>query len=194
MGGLEAIKLRRSVRTYSTRRPSKSKLRKVLEAARLAPSGANRQPLIIVVVDDPTLKARIRRRCEVADSKWWKRAPAWFRRWARAEGLSLSKTFLTSASHLLCVFGERSAPYWLESAWVAIGYMTLAATSEGLGCLTYTPGNSRSINSLLGVPQRLRPIAVMPVGYAEDTSRRRPVRRKKLFEIVHVNRYGARFG
>ena len=166
------------------------KLMRVIEAARLSPSGANRQPLVVVVVDDLCLKASIRNNCEQADKAWWKKAPAWFRRWAKDEGISLDKEFLTSAPYLVCVFGDSGAPYWLGSVWISIGYMTLAATEEKLGCLTYTPGDPRFLNSLLRVPARLRPVAILPVGYAAEPPRDVRVRRKPLSDLAFLNRYG----
>jgi nitroreductase len=185
-----AIKTRRSVRVFKKRKPSMKKLMKVIEAARLSPSGANRQPLVAVVVDDPCLKASIRSHCEQADKAWWKKAPAWFRRWARDEGISLNKGFLTSAPYVVCVFGDSGAPYWLESVWICIGYMTLAATEENMGCLTYTPGDLRFLNPLLRVPARLRPVAILPVGYAAEPPRDIRVRRKPLGDLAFLNRYG----
>ncbi|MDY0129634.1 MAG: nitroreductase family protein, partial [Methanosarcina vacuolata] len=43
MGVFDTIKDRRSIRTYKDERIPKDKLEKLLEAARLAPSAANRQ-------------------------------------------------------------------------------------------------------------------------------------------------------
>lgn len=56
----EAIRTRRSVRGYEERPVTEKKVLKVLEAARLAPSAANRQPWTFVVVPDPEAKERLR--------------------------------------------------------------------------------------------------------------------------------------
>lgn len=166
---------------------------KILDAARLAPSGANRQPLVIVVVSDQKLKAEIRARCEVTDAEWRRRAPRWFKRWAEEEGLRSEKTFLTGAPYLLCVFGDSRFPYWLESVWIAVGYITLAATEQGLGSLTYTPSEPDFMNRLLAVPARLRPVAIVPVGFPSGEGQNRRSGRKSLRAMAFANRYGVQF-
>ena len=163
----------------------------VLEAARLAPSGANRQQLVAIAVDDRELKVEIRKRCEEADRKWWRLAPLWFRQWAKEVGISLEKGFLTSAPYLLCIFGDSRAPYWLESVWLAVGYITLAATEQGLGCLTYTPGKMHFLNPLLRVPGRFKPVAIVPLGFPTAIRSNRGMCRKPLEQIAYLNRYGA---
>src|SRR5512137_173823 len=50
---MEAIRERRSVRRYRPKELSVDDLEMLLEAARLAPSGANRQPWEMVAVTDP---------------------------------------------------------------------------------------------------------------------------------------------
>jgi iodotyrosine deiodinase len=99
-----AIRMRRSARRFSPEALPKERLREVLEAGRLAPSGANRQPWHYVVVDDLAMKKRIRRECESADRKWWKGAPLWFLAWARSANLSRRKSFLEEAPFLILVF------------------------------------------------------------------------------------------
>jgi len=56
MDALEAIKTRRSIRKYRPEPNPDEKLQIVLEAARLAPSAANRQPWRFVIVQDSDRK------------------------------------------------------------------------------------------------------------------------------------------
>ena len=56
MDALTTIKNRRSIRKYQAKEIPSEVLQQVLEAARLAPSGANRQPFQIIVVTDPEKK------------------------------------------------------------------------------------------------------------------------------------------
>ncbi|MEM3104889.1 MAG: nitroreductase family protein, partial [Candidatus Bathyarchaeia archaeon] len=56
----EAIRTRRSIRVYEDKPVEEEKLRKVLEAARLAPSAGNRQPWRFIVVTDPKVKEELR--------------------------------------------------------------------------------------------------------------------------------------
>ena len=55
----EAIKSRRSVRSYQEKEVEKEKLNKVLEAARLAPSASNRQEWKFIVVKDKETKEKL---------------------------------------------------------------------------------------------------------------------------------------
>lgn len=194
MDVLNLIRKRRSVRKFKTRRIPEEKLLAILEAGRFAPSGADRQPLLMIVVDDRGLKSRIREKSEEADREWRQQAPHWFKVWAKGAGISPEKDFLTSAPLLLCIFGDCTAPYWLESVWIAIGYITLTATEQGLGCLTYTPGEMEFLNPLLGAPGHFKPVAIMPIGFPAESPSYPRRRRRTLREFVHVNRYGFRGG
>ena len=60
MDVFEAIKTRRSIRKYQNKPVEQEKLSKVLEAARLSPSAANRQPWRFIVVTDPEVKEKLR--------------------------------------------------------------------------------------------------------------------------------------
>ena len=57
----EVIRTRRSVRSYKPDPIPQKVLNKVLDAARIAPSGSNRQPWGFIVVKDEDLKSLIRR-------------------------------------------------------------------------------------------------------------------------------------
>ena len=59
----EAINSRRSIRTYINEPVSEEKIEKLLEAAQLAPSAANRQNWKFVVVDDRVIKKELARAC-----------------------------------------------------------------------------------------------------------------------------------
>jgi len=59
MDVFDAIKARRSVRSYLDRDVEEEKLRQVLEAGRLAPSASNRQEWRFVVVRDAQLRQKL---------------------------------------------------------------------------------------------------------------------------------------
>jgi len=56
MDVFEAIKTRRSIRKYQNKPVEQEKLSKVLEAARLSPSAANRQPWRFIVETGSSLR------------------------------------------------------------------------------------------------------------------------------------------
>lgn len=55
----DAITSRRQVRSFTDQLIPEAVLRRILEGARLSPSGSNRQPWDFVVVTDPDQKARL---------------------------------------------------------------------------------------------------------------------------------------
>ena len=59
----EAIKSRRSVRSYLNKPVEQEKLDRILEAARLAPSGSSRQPWKFVIVRDTETRKRMVAAC-----------------------------------------------------------------------------------------------------------------------------------
>jgi len=183
-----AIRARRSARRFSREAIPKEALRAIIDAGRLAPSGANRQPWHFVVVDDGVVKRRIRDECELADRKWWREAPSWFLRWARSAGLSRRKPFLEEAPFLVSIFYDATKPYSLESTWIAIGFMILQTTEFGLATLTYTPTNT-AIRELLNVPRRYALAAILPIGLARDPTHFKRKRMKGLDEVASYNGY-----
>ena len=56
---IDAIRSRKSVRSYLDKAVEKEKLSRVLEAARMAPSASNRQEWRFVVVTDPEKRRRL---------------------------------------------------------------------------------------------------------------------------------------
>jgi len=175
---------RRSIRKYTNDPVPREALDRILEAGRWAPSGANRQPWLFVVVEDPEAKGEIRRHAEAADAKWHARAPHWLKSFFEHYEITPKKEFLTDAPFLIVVFGERGYPYWRESTWLAIGQMATAATAEGLGTLTYTPGTTGYLNRILSIEEGFVPLAILPIGRAAESPRAEDRPRKPLDQVV----------
>lgn len=68
----EVIKNRRSIRAYKTDPVEDDKLIRILNAARVAPSAANRQPLSFIVVKDDKTKQKLK---DAYSQKWFFTAP-----------------------------------------------------------------------------------------------------------------------
>jgi len=65
---LQAIQDRQSSRKFSNTPVSRASVRRILDAARLAPSGANQQPWRFVVIDDLDVKRDLRACSEAAET------------------------------------------------------------------------------------------------------------------------------
>jgi iodotyrosine deiodinase len=170
---LDLMKARRSIREFTAEPVPRDAIEAIVEAAYQAPAGSNNRGIWIIVVDDPALKAEIRRRCEPSDEAWILSRPEPLRsRLLGLPGLKREKDYLTICPVLLVVaseVGNPDHPYAHESAWTAIENMCLAATDLGLGTLTYTPEilrttGQRALHDLFGLPDAKRIQAILPVG------------------------------
>lgn len=159
---------RRSIREFSNKNVSKEKLNSILRAGQLSPSGVNQKPFVYIVIDDPDLKKKIKSYCESVDKKFYDNSSEWFKKWMKEKKISLKKEFLIDALYLVIVAGETDKPAWLESTWISIAYVILAAEYEGLATLTYTPAEFDFLYDLLGLPKILKPVSIIPVGYTKN--------------------------
>lgn len=186
---LRAIRDRRSAREFFVTPVDMAAIGRIVEAGRLAPSGANRQPWHFVVVDAPGIKHILRSLCEAAESNYYEHADDELRAWFAAHSITPSKPFLERAPVLIAVFFDPHAPYAIPSVWIAIAHMLLQATEEGLYSLPYTPSGAR-LGPALGVPPEYRVAAVLPIGHAEQ-----PVRQPRLSlpQVASRNRFEVPF-
>jgi len=106
MNVLELASSRSSVRRFKRDPVPLSDIRYILDVARRAPSGANRQPWRFLVVRDDEIKQIIRRECEAVEREFHKRADPSLKKWLEARGITWEKPFLTEAPFLILVFGK----------------------------------------------------------------------------------------
>ena len=176
MDVFEAIQKRRSVRSYKPTPVPDEKLRKVLEAARLAPSAGNFQPWHFIVVMDSDKRKKIARGCRFGH-------------------------FLAESPVVIVGCGnQRSSPRWHAiDTCIAMENLVLAATGEGLGTCWIGTFNEKEIREMLKIPSHLKVVALLALGYprekldilAKVSHLIRP--RRKLGKIVHLEEYGKKF-
>ena len=192
---LDVMRRRRSARVHSAQPVPAAALEAVLEAARWAPSAANRQPWEFVMIDDQALKAALRAAFldEAQD-----RDP-------RYRSVTEKQADLLTAPGLILVCGDprtkdryvnataigaaAQEELFLLSMGAAIQNLLLMATAHGLTSTWIArPARLPAIRRLLGVPEHIRTIAFVALGLAAapptwDEHMRRPVLR-------YANRYG----
>ncbi len=164
----DLMKRRRSIRKFKKEKFAIEELCLILNAGLLAPSGANQNPYIFVIIDDVQLKKEIRNECELADKGFHDEAPSWLKEWFSKKQITSEKPFLTDAPYLVVIAGNTTMPYWLESTWISVAYILLAAEANGLSTLTYTPGQMSFLNLLLGLPEVYEPVVILPIGYPDE--------------------------
>jgi nitroreductase len=160
----EAIKTRQSIRDYKSDSVPEEKLLRVLEAARLAPSAANRQQWKFIVVQDGKKREAL----------------------ARAAN---NQGFIAQAPVIIVAVAtepERMMPcdipnYAVDLA-IAIDHMTLAAAGEGLGTCWIGAFSQEKVKEVIGIPERYKVVTLFPLGFAR--SARNIKIRKALEEIV----------
>ncbi|MGQ9460880.1 MAG: nitroreductase family protein [Candidatus Bathyarchaeaceae archaeon] len=187
---LDLMKSRRSIRKYRKEPVPLEKIHRIMEAGRHAPSGANMQPWIYILVTDNKLKEKIRKEAEKIEKNFHNKAPNKLKKWLKEQKITSEKSFLTEAPALIVVSGFTEVPYWLESTWISIAYILLYAESQSLGTLTYTPSDTSFLNKLLNVPEVYRPVAILPIGYPAEKPSPETRPRKSLEEIAYENKYG----
>ena len=165
----EAIKTRRSVRSYQEKEVEKEKLNKVLEAARLAPSASNRQEWKFIVVKDKETKEKLA--IAASDQTFIAEAP-----------IILVACATESQSIMLC-----GQPRYTVDVSIAMSFIILQARELGLGTCWIGAFEEPSVKEILGIPNHIRVVAITPLGYPAQDPPARP--RKKLEQIVCFNKY-----
>lgn len=188
MGNIAELARRRvSVRAYVSEPINLQDVIYAITAASQAPSGANTQPWRFILVTDSKLKKKIREECERYEREFHERAPLWMRKFFNERNITWRKPFLTDAPILIVVFGRKTAPYFVQSVWLSIGYLLLALEERGLASLTYTPPRVSWVNELLKVPKEYVLQAIIPVGKPLDKNSIK--RRLDLSEILFFNKW-----
>ncbi len=161
----ELIKTRRSVRAYKPDPVEKVQLAQILEAARLAPTAANRQPFRVMVIETVGREAAL--------------------------GRIYSRPWFVDAPLVLCICGVE-AEGWVRShdgksyldvdAAIVMDHIVLAATSLGLGTCWIAAFDPDAARDVLKLPAGVKPIIFTPLGVPDD--RPGSKRRKPIEEIV----------
>jgi len=187
---VDLARRRVTVRKFLFKKTPFQKIIRIIEVARQAPSGANRQPWRFIVISDVGLKRRIREECEKIERSFHRKVPKWMKEWLSEKKITSAKKFLTEAPYLIVVCSEKAAVYHVQSVWLSIGYMLLAIEEEGLATVTYTPSRTLAIREILKIPDRYMVEAILPVGYAAERPEKN---RRALSELVCSNTWGTRF-
>ena len=164
---IDAIKARKSVRKYLEKPIEEEKLLSVLEAGRLAPSASNRQEWRFIIVRDKTTRKKV---AEAANIQTFVgKAPAIIVACAETTG------------HIM-MCGQQCYP--IDVA-IALDHITLAAVELGLGTCWIGAFDEERVKEILNIPDELRFVGLMPIGYPVDSS----TIEKTRFSLNRIVRY-----
>ncbi len=166
----ELIKKRYSVRAYKPDPVEEDKLARVLEAARIAPTAANRQAFRIIVIKTAERKTDLQR---VYGRDWFVQAP-----------LVLCVCAVPSEAWVRKADGWNAAEI---DATIVMSHVVLAAAEEGLGTCWIAAFDPSAAREVLGLPIEVIPSAFTPLGYAADVPA--PKKRRPLAELVRHGRW-----
>ena len=145
------------------------KLQKVLEAARLAPTAANRQAFRIIVIRTQNRQNEL---LSIYNSPWFVQAPLVIcicgipnDAWVRRDGKNYSDV----------------------DATIAMDHLILEATELGLGTCWIAAFDPIAAKGVLGIPANVEPIAFTPLGYTSDQPPAK--KRKNLDELIKYDRW-----
>ena len=184
----EAIRSRRSVRKFEDRRISREDLVDLVNYARLAPSGMNKQPLEFIVVDDSELER------ELFDYTNWAGAIDW-----DPEPDERPRAYI-----LILINSEVKPATESHDAGLAAGNICLGAVGKGLGSCILGALDKRSIEGFLGVPDHIELDLAVGLGYPDqevvqeesekidywlDKQGVFHVPKRPVNEVLHLNRW-----
>ena len=173
MDVLETIKDRRSIRTYDNRDLPKEVVDQLLDAARWAPSAGNVQPWAFVVVSSQEVKHNLS--LAAYGQKDLEEAP-------------IVIVVLADEKQAQERYGEKGKTlYCLQDTAAATQNILLAAYSLGLGTCWIGAFKEEETRKIINAPKNMRPVAMIPVGYPNETPQ--PRERRPLADIVHKDRF-----
>jgi nitroreductase len=169
----EAIRQRRSIRAYTKEDVSEEEVKKLINAARWAPSAGNIQPWEFIIVRNAETKRKL-------------------------SAAALDQTSIEEAPVVIVVcanqkrsawgYGQRGVTlYCLQDTAAATQNLLLAAYALGLGTCWIGAFQEDEARQALNVPMGVRPVAIIPVGNPAE----KPLApsRRPLTEIVHYEKF-----
>jgi nitroreductase len=169
MDVMEAIKTRRSIRSYLDKPVEEEKLKRVLEAGRLAPSASNRQEWRYIVVKDKARREKLM--IAAKGQKFVLEAP-----------VVLVACALTDNHKMTC--GQLCYP--IDVA-ISLDHISLKAVEEDLGTCWIGAFYEDQVKKILSIPDEVRVVELMTLGYPKIFPA--PAPRKNLEEIVKYEKW-----
>ncbi len=165
MDFFDTLQKRQSIRKYTSKPIEPEKLQAILEAVKRAPSAGNFQAYEVFVVRDADKITRLAN--ATFDQKFVAEAPV---------------VLVFCANPARCEY-QPPDYFALEDTVIATTFATLAVTAVGLSACWIGAFLPERISEAMGLRTGLKPIALLPIGYADETPERTP--RRPLKEFVH---------
>lgn len=156
-----------SVRGYQDKPVPAETVRKVVEAGRLTASAMNRQPWHFIVVENrETLR--------------------------HLGALAKTGTYIAQAALAVVVVIDHTS-HAVSDASRAIQSMILTAWSDGVGSNWVGVSGAEGIKPLLGIPEELEVLAIVPFGYPAQAVGKGKKNRRPLSEVARREKFSQPF-
>lgn len=167
----DLIRQRYSVRAYRPDPVPDDLLVQVLEAGRLAPTAANKQPFRIIVIHTKGREAELGR--------------IYYREWFAQAPLILCVCTVRAEAWQRAMYDGKS--HADVDATIVMDHMVLAAADLGLGTCWIAAFDPAAAREILGLPEGVEPVLFTPLGYPADQPRVKE--RKPLADLVRYERW-----
>jgi len=168
----DAMMARQSVRSFSEKEVPEHIIYDIILHAHRAPSAGNLQARDFIITDDPYVKRSL---CKAA----------------------LNQEFLVEApvDIIVCAnlsriksYGRRGLElYCIQDSAAAVDHILLLAVEYGLATCWVGAFNESEVKTILKLPDHIRPVAIVPLGYPKSTSE--PTSRIDAHKLIHKNKW-----
>jgi len=174
----EAIRGRRSIRSYTESKVKEKDLNKILEAATWAPSACNKQSWRFVVVRKPAIIQKLYKAASYSTQHqiFVKKAKVVI---VVCSDLNVYKTFPNKERAL--------SLFTIQETAAATQNLLLAAHSLGLGACWVSLFSEDQVKEALNLPKNVRPLVIVPLGHTKSKTTPKP--RKPLKDVISYDRF-----
>lgn len=163
MQAIEAMKIRRSIRTYTAQPVERKIIEEIVDCARLAPTAMNDQPWEFVVITEKSALASIPPMLGHAE-------------------------YIANAAFAVLVL-SRETQYFVEDCSAATENLLIAAAAHGLGSCwvagtqqAYAPAVAKAF----GAPEDRKLIAIVSFGHPAESP---VIEKRALAEVLHWEKF-----
>ena len=164
----DAIRTVLAVRQFRDQPIPEPIVKQIVEAGHLTASSINQQPWHFIVVQNKETLHQL-------------------------GTLATTGPYIAQAPMAIVVGIEKSSPYGISDASRAIQDMILTAWAQGIGSNWVGFNNLPQIKPVLGIPDQIEVLAIVPFGYPVQTIGKGNKKRKPLGEVAHSEKWGQPF-
>ena len=163
----DAVRTVLAVRQFQDKPVPEPIVRQIVEAGYLTASAGNGQPWHFIIVENKDTLRQL-------------------------GALARTGPYIAQAP-LAIVVGMEHSPFAVSDASRAIQSMILTASAQGIGSNWIGYNNLPEVNPLLGIPEEVSILAILPFGYPAEAVGKGHKKRKPLGEMAYNERWGEPF-